>query len=136
MAQAQSVGDQCAALKTCRQPVKLGSRGEQCMTWLLVQKKRGGSLAQQAAVPLASTGIEPDLQNKNHITEAGSYPRPHGFRKQFALRKASVVTSLPGVSGGVTAMGTDNAELIFPLNITDGLIWPFIVKRACLNVAE
>ena len=106
------------------------------MMWLLVQKKGGGSLAQQAAVPLASTGIEPDLQKEITSQRRESYPRPHGFRKKFALRKASVVTSLPGVSGGVTAMGTDNAELIFPLNITDGLIWPFIVKRACLNVAE
>jgi len=87
VAQAQTVGDQCAALKTCRQPGKLGSRGEQCMMWLLVQKKGGGSLAQQAAVPLASTGIEPDLQKKNHIPEAGIVPATVRFSQEICPAK-------------------------------------------------
>ena len=51
------------------------------------------------------------------------------------------VASLPGTGGGITAMGTHNAEIKFPLDTTVGLIWlftriPEVVKRACLNVAE
>jgi hypothetical protein len=52
------------------------------MTWLLVQKKGGGSLAQQAAIPLASTGIEPDLQKKNHFTLAGIEPATARFSQE------------------------------------------------------